>query len=153
MATPTLKELLEDPAMKVHFIEDTGISKARLMRLLKADDEGSLIYELREDFTVFSYSTENGDCEVIDWRGHYFSKSEWDPLTGPYPTLDEALEPIRYLLQCGDQCDTDSGSHTVYSMWPNKQTLEIIQSLVSVGDVVQVNGVKYRRADSGYVKE
>lgn len=153
MTSPTFKELMDDPQLRAHYIKDTGISKARLLRSLKADDEFSLIYELREDFTVFSYSTENGDCEVIDWRGHYFSKSEWDPLTGPYPTLDEALEPIRYLLQCGDQCDTDSVSHTVYSMWPNKQTLEIIQSLVSVGDVVQVNGTKYRRTESGYARE
>lgn len=153
MTNPTLKELLEDPTMKDHFIKDTGISKTRLLRLLKAGDDYSLIYELREDYTVFSYSTENGDCEVIDWRGHYFSQSEWDPLTGPYLSLDEALEPIRYLLECGDQNDTDSVTHTVYSSWPDKQTLEIIRGLVSVGDVVKVNGVECRRAQSGYVKK
>lgn len=142
---------MNDALLRAHFIEDTGISKARLLRLLKADDCCNLIYELREDYTVFSYSTENGDCEVLDWRGHYFSKSEWDPLTGPYPTLDEALEPIRYLLECGDQNDTDSVTHTVYSMWPINQTLEVIRSLVSIDDVVEVNGEKYRRTETGYI--
>ena len=73
--------------------------------------------------------------------------------TGPFQTLDEALDPIRYLLECGDEIDTESATHIVDSKWPDKQTFEVIRRIVSVGDCVEVNGVKYRRSESGYVKE
>jgi hypothetical protein len=66
-------------------------------------------------------------------------------------TLDAALDPIRYLLECGDEVDTESATHIVDSKWPDKQTFEVIRRIVSVGDVVEVNGVKYRRTQEGYV--
>ena len=149
----TFKELMVEPEMRAHFISDTGVSSANLRDALKDDDVSNLILYLQDKHEVFRYSTDNGHCEVIEWRGYYFSGSEWEELTGPFQTLDEALDPIRYLLECGDECDTESAEHTVESKLPDNQTFEIIRRLVSVDDTVEVNGDKYRRTKSGYKKE
>jgi hypothetical protein len=144
---------MNDPLLRAYFIEDTKIAKTRLRDALKDGNGCDLIDYLKDDYTAFRYSTDNGDCEVIEWRGYYFSESEWDSRTGPHKTLNEALEPIRYLLECGDDIDTESATHIVDSKWPDKQTFEVIRRIVSVGDVVEVNGVKYNRTKEGYAKE
>jgi hypothetical protein len=144
---------MESAELRTHFIKDVGINEANLRDTLRDDAVSDLIGYLKDDFQTFSYATENGGCEVIEWRGYYFSGSEWDELSGPYLTLDAALDPIRYLLECGDEVDTESATHIVDSKWPDKQTFEVIRRIVSVGDVVEVNGVKYRRNSNGYSKE
>ena len=144
---------MENAELRTHFIKDVGINEADLRDTLRADAVSDLIGYLKDEFEAFSYATENGHCEVIEWRGYYFSGSEWDELSGPYLTLDAALDPIRYLLECGDEVDTESATHIVDSKWPNKQTFEVIRRIVAVGDVVEVNGVKYRRNSNGYSKE
>lgn len=144
---------MESGELRAHFIKDVGINEADLRDTLRADAVSDLIGYLKDEFESFSYATENGGCEVIEWRGYYFSGSEWDELSGPYLTLDAALDPIRYLLECGDEVDTESATHIVDSKWPDKQTFEVIRRIVSVGDVVEVNGVKYRRNSNGYSKE
>jgi hypothetical protein len=142
---------MESAELRAHFIKDVGINEADLRDTLRHDAVSDLIGYLKDEFQAFSYATENGGCEVIEWRGYYFSGSEWDELSGPYMTLDAALDPIRYLLECGDEVDTESATHIVDSKWPDKQTFEVIRRIVSVGDVVEVNGVKYRRTQEGYV--
>jgi hypothetical protein len=144
---------MESAELRAHFIKDVGITEANLRDTLRHDAVSDLIGYLKDDFEAFSYATENGHCEVIEWRGYYFSGSEWDELSGPYLTLDAALDPIRYLLECGDEVDTESATHIVDSKWPDKQTFEVIRRIVSVGDVVEVNGVKYRRNSNGYSKK
>jgi hypothetical protein len=144
---------MENAELRTHFIKDVGINEADLQDTLRADAASDLIGYLKDEFEAFSYSTENGGCEVIEWRGYYFSGSEWDELSGPYLNLDAALDPIRYLLECGDEVDTESATHIVDSKWPDKQTFEVIRRIVSVGDVVEVNGVKYRRNSNGYSKK
>jgi hypothetical protein len=144
---------MESGELRAHFIKDVGINEADLRDTLRADAVSDLIGYLKDEFESFSYATENGGCEVIEWRGYYFSGSEWDELSGPYLTLDAALDPIRYLLECGDEVDTESATHIVDSKWPDKQTFEVIRRIVSVGDVVEVNGVKYRRNSNGYSKK
>jgi hypothetical protein len=144
---------MESAELRAHFIKDVGITEANLRDTLRHDAVSDLIGYLKDDFEAFSYATENGHCEVIEWRGYYFSGSEWDELSGPYLTLDAALDPIRYLLECGDEVDTESATHIVDSKWPDKQTFEVIRRIVSEGDVVEVNGVKYRRNSNGYSKE
>ena len=151
MTTPTFKELVDDAELRAHFIADTDITDEDLRDALKDDAVSDLLFNLKEHFESFRYSTENGHCEVIEWRGYYFSGSEWEELTGPFQTLDEALDPIRYLLECGDEVDTESATHIVDSKWPDKQTLEVIRRIVSVDDTVEVNGTKYRRTKTGYV--
>ncbi len=153
MSKSTFGTLMKNAELRAHFIEDTGITDKELEDALKSGAVSDLLFNLKDHFENFRYSTENGHCEVIEWRGYYFSGSEWEELTGPFQTLDEALDPIRYLLECGDECDTESATHIVDSKWPDKQTFEIIRRIVSVGDCVEVNGVKYRRTESGYVKE
>ena len=142
---------MESAELRTHFIKDVGINEANIRDTLRNDAVSDLIVYLTDEFQAFSYATENGGCEVIEWRGYYFSGSEWDALSGPHLTLDAALDPIRYLLECGDEVDTESATHIVDSKWPDKQTFEIIRRIVSVGDVVEVNGVKYRRTNTGYV--
>jgi hypothetical protein len=144
---------MESAELRAHFIKDVGITEANLRDTLRHDAVSDLIGYLKDDFEAFSYATENGHCEVIEWRGYYFSGSEWDALSGPHLTLDAALDPIRYLLECGDEVDTESATHIVDSKWPDKQTFEVIRRIVSVGDVVEVNGVKYRRNSNGYSKK
>lgn len=144
---------MKNAELRAHFIVDADTTDENLNDALKVDTVSDLLFNLKEHFEVFNYATENGHCEVIEWRGYYFSGSEWEELTGPFQTLDEALDPIRYLLECGDECDTESATHIVDSKWLDKQTFEIIRRIVSVGDCVEVNGVKYRRTESGYVKE
>ena len=151
MTAPTFKELMDDAELRAHFITDTGITDEDPRGALKDDAVSDLLFNLKEHFEIFRYSTENGHCEVIEWRGYYFSGSEWEELTGPFLTLDEALDPIRYLLECGDECDTESATHIVDSKWPDKQTFEVIRRIVSVDDTVEVNGTKYRRTKTGYV--
>jgi hypothetical protein len=148
----TLEELMKNAELRAHFIADAGITDEDLRDALKDDTVSDLLFNLKERFEAFRYATENGHCEVIDWRGYYFSGSEWDELSGPYLTLDAALDPIRYLLECGDECDTGSATHTVESKWPDIQTFQIIRRLVSVDDTVEVNGTKYRRTKTGYEK-
>jgi hypothetical protein len=150
MSKPTFDTLMKNAELRAHFITDTGITDEELRDALKDDTISDLLFNLKERFEVFNYATENGHCEVIEWRGYYFSGSEWEELTGPFQTLDEALDPIRYLLECGDECDTESATHIVDSKWPDKQTFEVIRGIVSFGDCVEVNGVKYRRTESGY---
>ena len=149
----SFKDLMENAELRAHFITDAETTDEDLRDALKDDTISDLLFNLKERFEIFRYSTENGHCEVIEWRGYYFSGSEWEELTGPFQTLDEALDPIRYLLECGDECDTESATHIVDSKWPDKQTFDVIRRIVSVGDCVEVNGVKYRRTESGYVKE
>ena len=149
----SFKDLMENAELRAHFITDAETTEEDLRDALKDDTVSDLLFNLKEHFEVFNYATENGHCEVIEWRGYYFSGSEWEELTGPFQTLDEALDPIRYLLECGDECDTESATHIVDSKWPDKQTFEVIRRIVSVGDCVEVNGVKYRRTESGHVKE
>lgn len=149
----SFKDLMENAELRAHFITDAETTEEDLGDALKDETVSDLLFNLKEHFEVFNYATENGHCEVIEWRGYYFSGSEWEELTGPFQTLDEALDPIRYLLECGDEIDTESATHIVDSKWPDKQTFEIIRRIVSVGDLVEVNGVKYRRTESGYVKE
>ena len=153
MTRLSFKDLMKNAELRAHFITDTGITDEDLRDALKDDAVSDLLFNLKEHFEIFRYSTENGHCEVIEWRGYYFSGSEWEELTGPVQTLDEALDPIRYLLECGDECDTESATHIVDSKWPDKQTFEVIRRIVSVGDCVEVNGVKYRRTESGYARE
>ena len=153
MSKPTFDTLIKNAELRAHFITDTGITDEDLRDALKDDAVSDLLFNLKEHFEIFRYSTENGHCEVIEWRGYYFSGSEWEELTGPFQTLDEALDPIRYLLECGDECDTESATHIVDSKWPDKQTFEVIRRIVSVSDCVEVNGVKYRRTDKGYDRE
>ena len=141
---------MDDAELRSHLIKDAGITEGYLRDALKDDTISDLLFNLKEQFEIFNYSTDNGHCEVIKWRGYYFSGSEWEELTGPFLTLDEALDPIRYLLECGDECDTESAEHTVESKLPDNQTFEIIRRLVSVDDFVEVNGVKYLRTESGY---
>ena len=149
----SFKDLMENAELRAHFIADAETTEEDLRDALKDDTVSDLLFNLKEQFEVFNYATENGHCEVIEWRGYYFSGSEWEELTGPFQTLDEALDPIRYLLECGDECDTESATHLVDSKWPDKQTFEVIRRIVSVGDCVEVNGVKYRRSDKGYDRE
>jgi hypothetical protein len=149
----SFKDLIENAELRAHFITDAETTEEDLGDALKGETVSDLLFNLKEHFEVFNYATENGHCEVIEWRGYYFSGSEWEELTGPFQTLDEALDPIRYLLECGDEVDTESATHIVDSKWPDKQTFEIIRRIVSVGDCVEVNGVNYRRTESGYVKE
>lgn len=149
----SFKDLMENAELRAHFITDAETTDEDLRDALKDDTVSDLLFNLKEQFEVFNYATENGHCEVIEWRGYYFSGSEWEELTGPFQTLDEALDPIRYLLECGDEVDTESATHIVDSKCPDKQTFEVIRRIVSVGDCVEVNGVKYRRIESGYVKE
>ena len=146
----TLEELMKNAELRAHFIADACITDEDLLDALKNDTISDLLFNLKERFEAFRYATENGHCEVIEWRGYYFSGSEWDELSGPYLTLDAALEPIRYLLECGDEVDTESATHIVDSKWPDKQTFEVIRKIVSVDDTVEVNGTKYRRTDKGY---
>lgn len=149
----TLGELMKNAELRAHFIADAETNEEALEDALKDDTVSDLLFNLKERFEAFRYATENGHCEIVEWRGHYFSGSEWEELTGPFQTLDEALDPIRYLLECGDEVDTESATHIVDSKWPDKQTFEVIRRIVSVGDCVEVNGVKYRRSDKGYVRE
>jgi hypothetical protein len=149
----SFKDLMENAELRAHFITDAETTDEDLRDALKDDTISDLLFNLKEHFEVFNYATENGHCEVIEWRGYYFSGSEWEELTGPFQTLDEALDPIRYLLECGDEIDTESATHIVDSKWQDKQTFEVIRRIVSVGDCVEVNGVKYRRTESGYVRE
>ena len=149
----SFKDLMENAELRAHFITDAETTDEDLRDALKDDALSDLLFNLKDHFEIFRYSTENGHCEIVEWRGYYFSGSEWEELTGPFQTLDEALDPIRYLLECGDECDTESATHIVDSKWPDKQTFDVIRRIVSVGDCVEVNGVKYRRTESGYVKE
>ena len=153
MSKPTFDTLMKNAELRAHFITDTGITDEDLRGALKDDAVSDLLFNLKAHFEIFRYSTENGHCEIVEWRGYYFSGSEWEELTGPFLTLDEALNPIRYLLECGDECDTESAEHTVESKLPDNQTFEIIRRLVSVEDTVEVNCVKYRRTKTGYKKE
>ena len=149
----SLKDLMKNAELRAHFITDAETTDEDLGYALKDDTVSDLLFNLKEQFEVFNYATENGHCEVIEWRGYYFSGSEWEELTGPFQTLDEALDPIRYLLECGDEIDTESATHIVVSKWPDKQTFEVIRRIVSVDDTVEVNGVKYRRKKSEFVEE
>ena len=106
---------MNNAELRAHFITDTGITDEDLRDALKDEAISDLIGYLKDEFEVFNYATENGHCEVIEWRGYYFSGSEWDELAGPFQTLAEALDPIRYLLECGDECDTESATHIVDS--------------------------------------
>lgn len=155
MSKPTFDTLMKNAELRAHFVKDTGVSEKILRDTLTRGVGSELLswFTEKKDFEVFYYSTDYGHCEVIEWRGYYFSGSEWEELTGPFQTLDEALDPIRYLLECGDEVDTDSATHIVRSKWPDKQTFEVIRRIVSVGDFVEVNGVKYRRTDKGYDRE
>jgi Flp pilus assembly CpaF family ATPase len=153
MTRLSFKDLMKNAELRAHFIVDADTADEDLKDALKDDTISDLLFNLKERFEVFNYATENGHCEVIEWRGYYFSGSEWEELTGPFQTLDEALDPIRYLLECGDEVDTESATHIVDSKWPDKQTFEVIRRIVSVGDCVEVNGVKYRRSDKGYDRE
>jgi len=149
----SFKDLMENAELRAHFITDAETTDEDLRDALKDDTVSDLLFNLKEQFEGFNYATENGHCEVIEWRGNYFSGSEWEELAGPFKTPDEALDPIRYLLECGDEVDTESATHIVESKWPDKQTFEVIRRVVSVGDCVEVNGVKYRRSDKGYERE
>lgn len=149
----SFKDLMENAELRAHFITEAETTEEDLGDALKDETVSDLLFNLKEHFEVFNYDTENGHCEVIEWRGYWFSGSEWEELTGPFQTLDEALDPIRYLLECGDEVDTESATHIVDSKWPDKQTFEVIRRIVSVGDCVEVNGVKYRRSDKGYDRE
>ena len=149
----SFKDLMENAELRAHFITDAETTDANLRDALNDDTLSDLLFNLKDQFESFRYSTENGHCEIVEWRGYYFSGSEWEELTGPFQTLDEALDPIRYLLECGDEIDTESATHIVDSKWPDKQTFEVIRRIVSVGDCVEVNGVKYRRSDKGYVRK
>jgi len=149
----SFKDLMGNAELRAHFITDAETTDEDLRDALKDDTVSDLLFNLKEHFKVFNYATENGHCEVIEWRGYYFSGSEWEELTGPFQTLDEALDPIRYLLECGDENDTDSASHSVESKLGDEETFKVIAKLVSIDDVVEVNGVMYRRTESGYVKE
>ena len=149
----SFKDLMGNAELRAHFITDAETTEEDLRDALKDDTVSDLIFNLKERFEVFNYATENGHCEVIEWRGYWFSGSVWEELTGPFQTLDEALNPIRYLLECGDECDTESATHIVDSKWPDKQIFEVIRRIVSVGDCVEVNGTKYRRSDKGYDRE
>ena len=149
MSKSSLKDLLQDTALRKQFMADAGISARLLKEFLDKGDDETLVSYL-ETPEIFQYSTEQGSCEVLSWKGYFFSKSEWDDFAGPFNSLDEALEPIRYLLECGDECDTDSATHWVESKLTDQQTFSVIKKLVSVGDVVEVDGVKYRRNTSCY---
>lgn len=152
MSKTSLKDLLQDASLRKQFMADAGIS-ARLLKTLLDDNDAESLVSYLDSPEIFRYYTEQGSCEVLSWKGYFFSKSEWDDFAGPFNSLDEALDPIRYLLECGDECDTDSATHWVESKLTDQQTFSVIKKLVSVGDVVEVNGVKYRRKKNGYSKE
>ena len=149
----SFKDLMENAELRAHFIIDAETTEEDLRDALNDDALSDLLFNLKDQFESFRYSTENGHCEIVEWRGYYFSGSEREELTGPFQTLDEALDPIRYLLEYGDECDTESATDIVENKWPKKQTFEIIRRTVSIGDCVEVNGVKHRGSDNGYDRE
>jgi len=148
-----LQDLRTNPELRNQFVADTGTLQAHLEEALIDGDLGAIICLLEDKHTVFYYATENGSCTVVKWREYNFSESEWDDLAGPFSSLQEALDPIRYLLEYGDDCDTDSADHSVESKLAEEETFKVIAKLVSINDVVEVNRVKYRRTKSGYLKE
>jgi hypothetical protein len=148
-----LEELRTNSELRNQFIIDTGIRTDDLEDTLSDGDLGLIVCYLEDTHALFHYATENGSCTVVSWRGYFFSESEWDDLAGPFSSLEEALDPIRYLLEYGDDCDTDSVSHSVENKLADEETFKVIAKLASIKDVVEVNGVKYHRTKSGYLKE
>ena len=69
MSKPTFDTLMNNAELRAHFITDTGITDEDLRDALKDEAISDLIGYLKDEFEVFNYATENGHCEVIEWRG------------------------------------------------------------------------------------
>ena len=100
---------------------------------------------------VLRYDSEGGAFGVNLIAGKYYSFSDWDPEDGPFDSVEEACSASPELWAFGDEVDTGSATHYLKSMLPVDQVLRIARRLVSVGDILVLNGRSYRRSGEGYV--
>ena len=104
-----------------------------------------------EPVSVLRYDSEGGAFGVNLLAGKYYTFSDWDPEAGPFDTVESACAANPELWAFGDEIETGSATHELKSTLPVDQVLRLAQRLVSVGDVLVLNGRSFMRSKAGYV--
>jgi hypothetical protein len=104
-----------------------------------------------EEVCVLYYGSEGGSFGVNLISGKYYTFSDWDSVGGPFDTVEEACAVNPEYWSFGDKMETYSATHNLKSTLPEDQVLRIVQKMVSVGDILILNGKSLMRTIDGYV--
>ena len=145
--------LFQDLKLKALFLKEAGIDDGELEEYINDD----LVWQWMECKEVISVHNLDNLCYsyafgVYVWGERYFSE---DPslnlIAGPFDSPEEAAEAVAQ-FSLSEFADTDGLTFGVKSSLPAEQALEIVSKLIHVGGELELNGVLYRRASTGYLK-
>lgn len=142
--------MLGGPSLRALFVKQTKINEAKLTKAFEDCDLEDLWSRLSLN-SVLDLGTQTGSWGVKEWGGHFFTYSERDPQQGPFKTIENACESLNALMTWGDEGDTFTAETRVSSALSDEETLKLIKAVVSVDDVLELNGKIYRRTETGYV--
>jgi hypothetical protein len=147
------KLLFLDPKLKELFLKQAEINDGELEEYIKGD----MVWEWMERKEVIIVHNLDNPCYsyafgVYVWGERYFSEDpSQDLIAGPFDSPEEAAEAVSQ-FSLSEFADTHGLTFGVKSSLPAEQALEIVSKLIHVGGELQLNGVLYRRASTGYLK-
>ena len=147
------KLLFIDLKLKELFLKQAGIDDGELEECIKDD----LVWQSMEREEVISVHNLDNPCYsyafgVYAWGGLYFSEDpSLDLIAGPFDSPEGAAEAVSQ-FSLSEFADTHGLTFGVNSSLPTEQALEIVSKLIHVGGELELNGVLYRRASTGFLK-
>lgn len=149
------KQLLSDQKLFDLFRKQSELDDAELEEMLAENDPSIFWQWLKAEETLVVYHAEGAGVTrfgVYGWGGLFFAHddSRTDSLEGPFNSPEDAALRVDQ-LSLASFADTWGLDFEVHSTLPANQALGIISQLISEGETLSLNGVKYRREASGYV--
>lgn len=149
------KQLLSDQRLFELFRKQSELDDEELEEIFAENDPSTFWQWLKAEETLVVHHAEGAGVTrfgVYGWGGLFFAHddSRTDSLEGPFVSPEEAALKVDQ-LSLAKFADTWGIFFEVHSTLPANQALGIISQLISKGETLSLNGVKYRREVSGYV--
>ncbi len=150
------KQLLSDPRLLKLFQGQSDLDDEALEDMLTENDPSTFWQWLQPEETLVVHHTEGAGetCfGVYAWGGLFFAHddSRIDSLEGPFNTPEDAASRVGQ-LSLAEFADTWGIIFEVHSTLPAKQALSIIAHLITEGETLSLNGVKFRRETSRLIQ-
>lgn len=154
--TIDFKKLLSDPRLLKLFRGQSGLDDEALDDMLTENDPSTFWQWLQPEETLVVHHAEGAGetCfGVYAWGGLFFAhdESRTDSLEGPFNTPEDAASRVDQ-LSLAEFADTWGIIFEVHSTLPAKQALSIIAHLITEGETLSLNGVKFRRETSRLIQ-
>jgi hypothetical protein len=150
------KQLLSEPRLLKLFQGQSGLDAEEVREMLAENDPSTFWQWLKPEETLVVHHAEGADVTrfgVYAWGGFFFAHddSRIDSLEGPFNTPEDAASRVDQ-LSLAAFADTWGIAFEVHSTLPTPQALSIIPELISKGETLSLNGVKFRRETSRLIQ-